>query len=61
MWLIRQLPHPWNLRVEGAGEAGVGGLDVWEHGTGAYDMDEVEGSLAVSAKGIGEKLPRLTS
>src|SRR5580704_11421986 len=36
MWLIRQLPHPWNLRVEGPGEVGVGGLDAWEHGTAAY-------------------------
>ena len=36
MWLIRQLPHPWNLRVEAKGETGAGGLDVFEHGTEAY-------------------------
>ncbi|HMH33888.1 MAG TPA: hypothetical protein VK543_12705, partial [Puia sp.] len=36
MWLIKQLPHPWNLRVEANGEVGPGGLDVWEHGTDAY-------------------------
>ena len=36
MWLIRKLPNPWNLRVEQAGEAGPGGLDVFEHGIEAY-------------------------
>jgi ammonium transporter, Amt family len=36
MWTIRRLPHPWNLRVEGKGEVGPGGLDVWEHGSPAY-------------------------
>ena len=36
MKLIRLLPHPWNLRVEKEGEAGAGGLDVWEHGIDAY-------------------------
>jgi Amt family ammonium transporter len=36
MWVIRQLPHPWNLRVEPHGETGPGGLDVFEHGTEAY-------------------------
>ncbi len=33
---LRLLPHPWNLRVEPEGEAGLGGLDVWEHGIEAY-------------------------
>lgn len=36
MWMVRLLPHPWNLRVEAAGETGLGGLDVFEHGTEAY-------------------------
>ena len=36
MWAIKQLPHPWNLRVEEEGETGPGGLDVWEHGMEAY-------------------------
>jgi len=36
MWVIRQLPYPWNLRVESHGETGPGGLDVFEHGTEAY-------------------------
>ena len=40
MWLIKQLPHPWNLRVEANGEIGPGGLDVWEHGRRAYP-DEI--------------------
>jgi Amt family ammonium transporter len=34
MWVIKQLPHPWNLRVEPEGEKI--GLDIWEHGTEAY-------------------------
>lgn len=36
MWVIRKLPHPWNLRVEEKGETGQGGLDVFEHGIEAY-------------------------
>ncbi|MFL5748054.1 MAG: ammonium transporter [Niastella sp.] len=36
MWVIRQLPDPWNLRVEAKGETGSGGIDVFEHGTEAY-------------------------
>jgi Amt family ammonium transporter len=36
MWIIRQLPYPWNLRVEAKGETGAGGLDVFEHGSEAY-------------------------
>jgi len=36
MWVIRKLPHPYNLRVEEAGELGQGGLDVFEHGIEAY-------------------------
>ena len=36
MWVIRKLPHPWNLRVEEKGETGSGGLDVFEHGIEAY-------------------------
>jgi Amt family ammonium transporter len=36
MWLIKKLPHPYNLRVEEKGETGPGGLDVFDHGTSAY-------------------------
>lgn len=36
MWVVRKLPHPWNLRVEEKGELGTGGLDVFEHGIEAY-------------------------
>jgi len=36
MKFIRALPHPYNLRVEPEGETGPGGLDVFEHGIGAY-------------------------
>lgn len=38
MWVIRKLPHPWNLRVEEEGERIAGGLDVWEHGIEAYPV-----------------------
>src|SRR5665647_269128 len=39
MWVIKKLPHPWNLRVEKEGE--LAGLDIYEHGTEAYpDQDE---------------------
>lgn len=34
MWAIKQLPHPWNLRVDEKGE--IIGLDKYEHGTEAY-------------------------
>ena len=46
MWLIKQLPHPWSLRVEGKGEVGAGGLDFWEHGTDAYPDDVPATELA---------------
>jgi Amt family ammonium transporter len=36
MWLIKQLPHPYNLRVEEKGETGPGGLDMYDHGSSAY-------------------------
>jgi ammonium transporter, Amt family len=36
MWLIKKLPHPYNLRVEEKGETGPGGLDMFDHGTAAY-------------------------
>lgn len=40
MWVIRLLPHPWNLRVEAHGETGPGGLDAFEHGAAAYNDPE---------------------
>lgn len=36
MWIIRKLPHPYNLRVESSGESMTGGIDVFEHGIEAY-------------------------
>src|ERR1700709_846461 len=32
MYVINKLPNPWRLRVEEHGEAGLGGLDVFDHG-----------------------------
>ena len=52
MWIIRKFPHPWNLRVEEHGELGVGGLDVFEHGSGAYpeqDMDLIPLTTTISS------------
>jgi len=34
MWVVKQLPYPWKLRVEPEGE--TLGLDVFEHGSEAY-------------------------
>ena len=48
MAALRKLPHPWNLRVEEKGETCVGGLDIFEHGTGAYpDQEDSLDSLHV--------------
>lgn len=38
MWVVKQLPYPWKLRVEEEGE--ISGLDVYEHGTEAYPIQE---------------------
>jgi len=36
MVAVSKLPYPYKLRVEEEGETGPGGIDVWEHGAGAY-------------------------
>lgn len=36
MYIISKLPHPWALRVPVEAETGPGGLDIFEHGIGAY-------------------------
>lgn len=38
MWVIRQLPNPWNLRIEPEGETGEGGIDAFDHGVDAYAL-----------------------
>lgn len=38
MWVIKQLPYPWKLRVEPEGE--ITGLDVFEHGIEAYPVQD---------------------
>jgi Amt family ammonium transporter len=50
MKLIMLLPHPWKLRVEGSGETGPGGLDMFDHGAEAYDLEDGD----VSLKGLFE-------
>jgi Amt family ammonium transporter len=51
MFIIQKLPYPWKLRVEPHGETGLGGLDVFDHGTEVYPADEDE----ISLKGLFEK------
>ncbi len=45
MKLIMMLPHPWKLRVEAHGETGPGGLDMFDHGASAYDLEDGDVSL----------------
>jgi Amt family ammonium transporter len=50
------LPNPWRLRVEEHGEAGVGGLDVFDHGMEVYPPQDDDISLSgLFDKGV--KLP----
>jgi len=46
MFIINKLPNPWRLRVEEHGEAGVGGLDVFDHGIEVYPPQEEDISLS---------------
>ncbi|HMG06890.1 MAG TPA: ammonium transporter [Mucilaginibacter sp.] len=46
MYIINKLPNPWRLRVEEHGEAGIGGLDVFDHGIEVYPAQEEEVSLS---------------
>ncbi|MDB5137645.1 MAG: ammonium transporter [Mucilaginibacter sp.] len=56
MYVINKLPNPWRLRVEEHGEAGFGGLDVFDHGIEVYPPQEDDISLSgLFDKGV--KLP----
>ncbi len=57
MKLIMLLPHPWKLRVEAKGETGPGGLDMFDHGASAYDMEDGD----VSLTGLFEKGSKITA
>jgi Amt family ammonium transporter len=54
MWAVKQLPHPWCLRVPQEAETGPGGLDMYEHGIEAYpvqaDSDELMEELGLTKK-----------
>lgn len=52
MWAIKQLPHPWNLRVDEKGE--IIGLDMYEHGTEAYAEQKAEMSYLTSEELIDQ-------
>lgn len=53
MWVIKQLPYPWKLRVEPEGE--IAGLDVYEHGTEAYPIQQ-SGDLQYDLAGQSKSL-----
>ena len=55
MWIIRKFPHPWNLRVEEQGEMGIGGLDVFEHGSGAYPEQDIPTTVSVLSENYQHK------
>jgi Amt family ammonium transporter len=46
MFVINKLGHPWKLRIEEHGEAGLGGIDVFDHGIEVYPAQEEEISLS---------------
>jgi Amt family ammonium transporter len=46
MYIINKLPNPWRLRIEEHGEAGLGGIDVFDHGIEVYPAQEEEISLS---------------
>ncbi|GAC1380474.1 MAG: hypothetical protein NVSMB45_03800 [Ginsengibacter sp.] len=53
MWIIQQLKHPYKLRVEQQAE--IIGLDVFEHGTEAYNVEESgEGMSYVTSRSLVE-------
>jgi ammonium transporter, Amt family len=59
MWVVRQLPHPWNLRVPAEAELNPGGLDAFEHGISAYpDQMETE-EVMIDFKKRPSKVPLL--
>ena len=57
MYVINKLPNPWRLRVEEHGEAGVGGLDVFDHGSEVYPAQDDE----ISLSGLFENDPKVTT
>ena len=57
MYVINKLPNPWRLRVEEHGEAGIGGLDVFDHGMEVYPSQDDE----ISLSGLFEKEPKVTT
>ena len=60
MWVVKQLPHPWCLRVPEEGETGIGGLDIYEHGMAAYPEQSSVEDL-IDELGIPKKQPHVTS
>jgi Amt family ammonium transporter len=57
MKAVMMLPHPWKLRVEASGETGPGGLDMFDHGAEAYDMEDGD----ISLSGLFEKGPTVSA
>jgi Amt family ammonium transporter len=46
MFIINKLGHPWKLRIEEAAEAGIGGIDMFDHGTDVYPAQDEDVSLS---------------
>ena len=59
MWAVKQLPHPWKLRVPKEAETGPGGLDMFEHGTFAYPGQTEPEDLIIELEKPRHKIPIL--
>lgn len=59
MLVVNKLPHPWKLRVPEEAETGVGGLDMYEHGTEAYN-DQISSEELLAELSISKKQPHVT-
>jgi Amt family ammonium transporter len=57
MFVINKLGHPWKLRIEEHGEAGMGGIDVFDHGIEVYPVQDEE----ISLSGLFDKGVKTTS
>jgi Amt family ammonium transporter len=57
MYVINKLPNPWRLRVEEHGEAGIGGLDIFDHGIEVYPPQDED----ISLSGLFDKGVKVTA
>ncbi|HWZ36230.1 MAG TPA: hypothetical protein VNW51_08735, partial [Mucilaginibacter sp.] len=57
MKVINTLPHPWKLRIEAEGELGIGGIDMFDHGTDVYPNTDED----ISLSGLFDKGVKVTA